>query len=141
MDIEADILLVQADAREARRTIDLLWSFEAGARTYWCRDGIEALEFVFGTGRHWNRPEGYPRLVLLDAEPLLLDGLEVLRRIRSSRAADGLIVVVLASAEQPGDRRRTPGIDGWIVKPLGAAAIERALLDAGLETAPSEVAK
>lgn len=130
MDIEADILLVQAEAREARRTMDLLWGFEAGARTYWCRDGIEALEFVFGTGRHWDRPEGYPKLVLLDADEPLLGGIEILRRFRSSHAADGVRVALLDGG--PIEDRPHLGADRVIAKPPTVATLERALIEAGL---------
>lgn len=130
MDIEADILLVLADAREARKTIDLLWGFEAGTRTYWCRDGIEALEFVFGTGRHWDRPVGHPKLVLLDAGEPLLGGAEVLRRIRSSAASDDVTVAVLDRGS--GEDEPHQGQDTTLPMPLTSAGLERTLRRAGL---------
>ena len=65
------------------------------------RDGAEALDYLFATGRHEGRdPVSMPHLVLLDLHLPKLDGLEVLRRIRADERTRLLPTVVFTSSEE-----------------------------------------
>src|SRR6266542_2013166 len=69
-----------------------------------CRDGAEALEFLFATGKFADRAEEpLPQLVLLDLKLPKLDGTEVLRRIRAHESTRLLPVVVLTSSKEDRD--------------------------------------
>src|ERR1700735_5610582 len=67
------------------------------------RDGAEALEYIFCTGAYAERPTGNPKLILLDLKLPLVDGIEVLRRIRSDVRTRLVPVVVLTSSNQERD--------------------------------------
>ena len=65
------------------------------------RDGAEALEYLFATGRYEGRdPEETPQVILLDLALPKIDGLEVLRRIRSEERTRHLPTVILTSSEE-----------------------------------------
>jgi two-component system response regulator len=68
------------------------------------RDGEEALDYLFLTGRHADRPpEAVPEVVLLDLNLPKLDGLGVLRRMRADERTRRLPVVVLTSSNEESD--------------------------------------
>ncbi len=132
MDIAAEILLIQSDPRAGMRTLDRLWRFESGARTVWCRDGLEGLEYVFGTGRYWDRPADRVRAVFLDFETRVLDGAEVLRRIRGWRRGDPLFVAMMARRAARDAGVPLPRIDRWVHVPPTLKEIDGVLRAAGL---------
>jgi two-component system response regulator len=73
------------------------------------RDGVEALDYLFGTGAHGGRDLGaMPQVVMLDLKLPRLDGLEVLRRIRADERTRLLPVVILTSSDEERDR-----LDGY----------------------------
>ena len=68
------------------------------------RDGAEALEFVFCTGRYADRQiENGPKVILLDLKLPLVDGLDVLRRIKGDPRTRAIPVVVMTSSREEGD--------------------------------------
>lgn len=66
-------------------------------------DGIEALEYLFGTGQHAGRGTRMPRLIILDMRMPRMGGLETLRRIRADRRTEIVPVVVFSSSDDPQD--------------------------------------
>jgi CheY-like chemotaxis protein len=83
------------------------------------RDGVEALWFILGRG-HDGYPVAHPRLVLLDLNLPLVDGLEVLRQIKESPRTRSIPVVVLTSSRQDSDMVESYqlGVNSYIVKPV-----------------------
>ena len=85
------------------------------------RDGAEALEYLFCTGKYSGRDEsGRPEVVLLDLKLPKVDGLEVLRRIRSDERTRLLPVVVLTSSDEEPDMRESYrlGANSYVRKPV-----------------------
>ena len=85
------------------------------------RDGIEALDYLFGTGEHHERDaSNLPRLVLLDLKLPRLDGLQVLERVRSNPKTKLLPVVILTSSTEPRDLigGYSLGANSYIRKPV-----------------------
>ena len=73
------------------------------------RDGVEALDFLFGTGTYAGRDTGVmPQLILLDLKLPRIDGLEVLRRLRADERTRLLPVVILTSSREQQDM-----VDGY----------------------------
>jgi CheY-like chemotaxis protein len=88
------------------------------------RDGVEALDYLFGTGAHAGRDaNALPQVVLLDIKLPKIDGLEVLRRLRADERTALLPVVILTSSSEEQDM-----IDGYR---LGANSYVRKPVDFG----------
>jgi len=87
---------------------------------HWVKDGEEALEYLFCTGRYAGREIAHPpRLVLLDIKMPKVDGIEVLRRIKSSDLKQVPVVVMTSSNEERDvlESYRL-GVNSYIVKPV-----------------------
>lgn len=85
------------------------------------RDGVEALDYLFGEGSFANRvPEHLPEVVLLDLKMPKVDGLEVLRRIRADARTKFLPVVMLTSSLEESDLARSyaGGVNSYVRKPV-----------------------
>ncbi|HWP42249.1 MAG TPA: response regulator, partial [Blastocatellia bacterium] len=82
--ITADILLVEDNPNDAELTIHALRRHNIANEIHVIRDGAEALEFLFCTGSYAGRDTScQPSLILLDLKLPLVDGLEVLSRIKN----------------------------------------------------------
>ena len=98
------------------------------------RDGAEALEYLFKEGRYADRgPVEEPRLVLLDVKLPLVDGPEVLRRVKQDPRTRHLPVVMLTTSTEDIDMRRCyeHGANSYIVKPVDMERFFRAVQDIG----------
>jgi len=85
------------------------------------RDGVEALEYLFGTGKHAGRDvRQQPTVILLDLKLPKIDGLEVLKRIRADERTKLLPVVILTTSREPQDVESgyNFGASSYIVKPV-----------------------
>ena len=100
------------------------------------RDGVEALDYLFATGTHEGRRGSgtLPQLILLDLDLHKVDGLEVLRRIRSDERTRWLPTVILTSSEDQQDLVEGYGlvVNGYVRKPLDLAQFRAAVGQLGL---------
>ncbi len=116
-----DIVLVEDNPTDVELTLDALKRHNLANRVKVLRDGAEALDYVFGTGIYSGREMSkHPRIILLDLKLPKVDGLEVLRRIRSDERTRLIPVVVLTSSDQDYDRIESYrlGVNSYIVKPV-----------------------
>ena len=98
------ILLVEDNPDDEELTLRAICNQVADTVVVNTCDGIEALEFLFGTGEHKGRFfSTTPHLILLDLKLPKLSGLEVLRRIRKDTRSRALPVVMLTSSSQEQD--------------------------------------
>jgi two-component system response regulator len=101
-----------------------LLAFERGGfgnRVDAVRDGVEALDYLFRSGRYADRAEHCePRLVLLDVQLPLVDGIDVLRQIKADERLRHIPVVMLTSSAQDRDLAACYelGANSYIVKPV-----------------------
>jgi two-component system, response regulator len=118
------ILLVEDNADDEVLTRRALQKNNIGNELVVARDGAEALDYLFATGRHEGRdPDSMPQVILLDLELPKVGGLEVLRRIRADGRTRLLPTVVFTSSEEQADV-----IDGY---GLGANSYIKKPVDVG----------
>jgi two-component system response regulator len=94
------------------------------------RDGVEALDYLFGTGTYAGRDTNVqPQVILLDLKLPKLDGLEVLKRLRADPRGRRLPVVVLTSSSEDRDMVQSYdlGANSYIVKPVDFAQFAEAV--------------
>lgn len=116
-----DLLVVEDDPHDAELTLRALLKANLLNRVHVVRDGVEALEFLFGEGRHaGRRVEDVPRLVLLDLKLPKVNGLQVLRRIKSDPRTRSIPVVILTSSREQQDVLESYGlgVNSYVVKPV-----------------------
>jgi two-component system response regulator len=98
------ILLVEDNLDDEDLTLRAFRKHNIGNDVVVARDGEQALEYLFGTGRWAGRnPSDLPQLVLLDLKLPKIDGLDVLKRIREHKETKLLPVVILTSSREERD--------------------------------------
>jgi two-component system response regulator len=98
------ILLVEDNPDDEALTLRALKKNNIMNEVVVARDGVEALDYLFGTGAHAGRDShNLPQIVLLDLKLPRIDGLEVLRRIRSNRRTRLQPVVILTTSNEDHD--------------------------------------
>jgi two-component system response regulator len=117
----ADILLVEDNAEDAAATMQALRSGNLAGELHWVKDGEEALEYLFCTGRYAGRDRREPpRLVLLDIWMPKVDGIEVLLQRGRRSGLEQVPVLVMTSSEE--ERRVFAsyhlGVHGYLAKPV-----------------------
>ena len=115
------ILLVEDNRDDEALTLRALRKSRITNEVIVVRDGAEALEYLFGTGRYQGRDTTVmPDLVLLDLKLPKIDGLEVLRRLRASEGTRALPVVILTSSAEEQDVLKSYGLgaNSYIRKPV-----------------------
>lgn len=116
-----EILLVEDNPQEAELTIRALKKRTLANHFVHVHDGQEALDFLFGKGNYKDRDvRELPKVVLLDWKLPRLDGIEVLRQLRSSKQTKLIPVVVLTSSSEERDviEAYQLGANSYIVKPV-----------------------
>ncbi|HET6840896.1 MAG TPA: response regulator [Candidatus Angelobacter sp.] len=115
------ILLVEDNADDEALTLRALKKHRLGNEIVVARDGVEALEYLFGTGAYAGRDlEKMPEVVLLDLKLPKLDGLDVLQRLRADERTRYLPVVILTSSNEEQDRLQSYdlGVNSYVRKPV-----------------------
>lgn len=114
------ILLVEDSPRDAEMTIEALSEYNLANAVVHCRDGAEALDYLFGRGVHHARSREAPAVVLLDLKMPKITGLEVLQQMKSHPALNTIPVVVMTSSREEQDLLNSYklGVNAYVVKPL-----------------------
>jgi len=114
------ILLVDDSPRDTELTIDALTQHNLANEVVALRDGVEALDYLYRRGQFADRTAGQPAVVLLDLKMPKVDGIEVLRQIKSDPQLKMIPVVVLTSSREEQDLVKSYqlGVNAYIVKPV-----------------------
>jgi two-component system response regulator len=130
----ADILLVEDNPSDVKLTLHALKTANLANSIHVARDGVEALEFLFGAALNTDQdiPER-PKLILLDLKLPRLNGHEVLKRIKEDPRTCGIPVVVLTSSGEERDVMQTyqVGANSYIIKPVDFEQFTEAIRDIG----------
>jgi two-component system, response regulator len=130
----AEILLVEDNPNDVKLTLHAFKIANLANTVHVARDGVEALEFLFGAELSSNEkiPEK-PKLILLDLKLPRLDGHEVLKRIKKDPRTCSIPVVVLTSSSEERDVMRTyeVGANSYIIKPVDFEQFTESVRDIG----------
>ncbi len=115
-----EILLVEDNPNDEMLALHAFKKHNLANKVYVVRDGAEALDYVFCTGAYAERPLVNPRVILLDKKLPLVDGMEVLRQVRSDPRTRRVPVVMLTSSAEERDiiESYQLGVNSYIVKPV-----------------------
>ncbi len=115
------ILLVEDNADDEALTMRALQKNNIGNEIIVAHDGVEALDYLFGTGKHAGRDTMIqPELILLDLKLPKLDGFEVLKKLRADQRTKLLAVVILTSSKERDDIVNGYGLgaNSYVRKPV-----------------------
>lgn len=115
------ILLVEDNPRDEALTLRALKKNNIGNEVIVTRDGVEALDFLFGTGMYSERDmSAMPQVILLDLKLPKVDGLQVLQKIRSDKRTAHLPVVIFTSSSEEEDliKSYSLGANSYVRKPV-----------------------
>jgi two-component system response regulator len=132
---EKIILLVEDNADDEELTLRALKKNNIQNDVVIARDGVEALDYLFGTGAYAGRDtSNVPAVTLLDLKLPKVDGLEVLRRLRADERTKYLPVVILTSSKEEQDLLNGYkfGANSYIRKPVDFAQFTEAVRNLGL---------
>ena len=133
-DQRAEILLVEDNPNDVKLTMNAFKTANLANSVHVARDGVEALEFLFGAASSPDEklPER-PKLILLDLKLPRLDGHEVLKRIKGDPRTSAIPVVILTSSAEERDVMRTyqVGANSYIVKPVDFEQFTESVRDIG----------
>ena len=132
---EVEILLVEDNPSDGELTLRALKKHNLVNKLHWVKDGAEALDFIFANGSYSERKVGSPlRVILLDLKLPKVDGLEVLRRIKSDERTKTVPVVILTSSREEKDivESYKLGVNSYVTKPVEFENFIKAISELGL---------
>jgi CheY-like chemotaxis protein len=128
------ILLVEDDPKDVELTLTALEEYNLANEVIVARDGEEALEYLYSRGRFETRSNDNPSVVLLDLKLPKVDGLEVLKQIKSEEKFRMIPVVVLTSSKEEKDvvASYRLGVNAYVVKPVDFHEFVNAIKELGV---------
>ena len=130
-----EILLVEDNPNDAELALRALKKKNLANSVFVCKDGAEALDYIFARGDFAGRDfRNVPHVILLDLKLPKVDGLEVLRQVKSHSETRIIPIVVLTSSHEEKDviESYKLGVNSYIVKPVDFEKFIQAVSDLGL---------
>ena len=132
--LDLEIILVEDNPNDAELTIRALQKHNLINKIIHLKDGVEALDFLFCEGAYEGKKHSEnPKAILLDLKMPRVNGIEVLRRLKSDPLTKSIPVVVLTSSNEDPDVAicYELGANSYIVKPVGFEKFSNALAQLG----------
>ena len=132
---EVEILLIEDNPYEAELTIRSLKKNNLANKLLHIDDGADALDYIFSKGKYEDNASLLQlKLILLDLKLPRVDGLEILRQIKSNEQTKLIPVVMLTSSKEETDiiESHRLGVNSYIVKPVNFDSFAKAVADLGL---------
>jgi DNA-binding response OmpR family regulator len=128
------ILLVEDDPKDVELTLTALEEYKLANEVIVARDGEEALEYLYSRGKFKTRSSDNPAVMLLDLKLPKVDGLEVLKQIKSEEKLRMMPVVVLTSSKEEKDMVASYklGVSAYVVKPVDFHEFVNAIKELGV---------
>jgi two-component system, response regulator len=118
---QVEVLLVEDEPLDVELTLSAFKKARFTNPIHVVHDGYEAMEFIFGTGAYAQRRDVVrPGVILLDLNLPRLDGLALLRQLKSDKRTENIPVIVLTASRQDRDiaECRRLGVENYLVKPV-----------------------
>jgi CheY-like chemotaxis protein len=134
MSLLGRILLVEDDPSDVELTLEALAEYNLANEVAVARDGEMALDYLHRRGEFKGRPDENPAVMLLDLKLPKVDGLEVLKRVKSDERLRMIPVVVLTSSQEEKDMMRSYklGVNAYVVKPVDFHEFINAIKELGV---------
>ena len=132
---QVDILLVEDNPSDAELTLRALKKNNIASKILVVTDGAGALDFIFHTGAYAGRnSNNQPKIILLDLKMPKVNGIEVIRKLKSDKNTKSIPIVVLTSSEEEKDVTESYalGVNSYIVKPVEFDKLTKVVADVGL---------
>jgi len=128
------VLLAEDDLRDVELTLEAFREHNLLNEVDVVRDGVEALEYLNAQGKFAGREQRNPVLILLDLKMPRLNGIEVLRAIRSSERLRLIPVMILTSSQESRDLQECYGLgaNAYVVKPVDFREFVESVKTAGV---------
>jgi two-component system, response regulator len=130
-----ELLLVEDNINDAELTIRELKKYHLANNLFHVKDGEEALEFLFATGKYagTRNINHTPKVVLLDIQMPKINGIEVLQQIKTDPRTKSTPVVILTSSKEDPDIKKCYGLgaNSYIVKPVNFDRFAEAIKNLG----------
>ncbi len=140
------ILLAEDNSNDVELTLAGLAELRLANEVVVVRDGAEALDYLHSRGKYASRANGNPAVILLDLKMPKMDGLEVLREIKTNERLKSIPVVMLTSSAQESDLVKSYrlGVNAYVVKPVNYREFINAIKQVGafwleMEDLPAEL--
>jgi len=131
---KVEVLLVEDNPHDAEMTIRALKKVNLANRLIHVKDGAEALDFIFSKGIYADRhAEDKPKVILLDIKMPKVDGIEVLRQLKSNESTKTIPVVIMTSSKEEQDiiTSYNLGVNSYVVKPVDFEGFAKAVSELG----------
>jgi CheY-like chemotaxis protein len=128
------ILMVEDDPKDVELTMTALEGYNLANEVVVTRDGEEALDYLYRRGKYTTRSSDHPAVILLDLKLPKIDGLEVLRQVKSDDNLKMIPVVVLTSSREEKDLVSSYklGVNAYVVKPVDFHEFVNAIKELGV---------
>lgn len=128
------ILLAEDDPKDVELTVNALSEHNLANDILVVRDGAEALDYLYRRGAFAQEPDGNPIVMLLDLKMPKMDGIQVLRQIKSDKDLQTIPVVILTSSRESQDLQTCYqlGVNAYVVKPVKFADFVEAVREIGV---------
>lgn len=128
------ILMVEDDPKDVELTLTALEDYNLANEVIVTRDGEQALDYLYCRGEYKTRSSGNPAVMLLDLKLPKVDGLEVLKQIKSDGELRMIPVVVLTSSKEEKDMVASYklGVNAYVVKPVDFHEFVNAIKELGV---------
>ena len=132
---QVEVLLVEDNMHDAEMTIRSLKKVNLANNLVHVKDGEEALDFIFARGKFAERANAdHPKVILLDIKMPKVDGIEVLKQLKSNESSKTIPVVIMTSSREEQDviNSYQLGVNSYVVKPVDFEGFARAVSQLGL---------
>ena len=132
---ELEIIIVEDDPNDAELITRALRKHNLANKLVLLKDGADALDFLFGKGSFADKyDDGYPKVILLDLKLPKVNGIEVLRKLKSDERTKKIPVVILTSSREDRDLKDAYdlGVNSYVTKPIKFDEFAKVVSDLGM---------